>query len=284
MGWERDFEENYKGKLSPDRPTVAVLVNGLFERTADLTSFEDAFCYLLEEPEALQSFYARLADWYVELLGILRRVYGVDMITFHDDMGTQRSPFFSTEIFRELLLPHYKKINDAAHRLGMYMNFHSCGCIEQHLEAIIEAGFDFWEGQDNSNDKKRTMERYGDRLAQASNIVPVGMSEEEMVSEIRRLIHELGPKGRFLIWLNTTQEPLFSAGSDGTDGPTDAAGGDADGDTEGKLRELGITVDAVLAANDAYHALLKTGGLLVTGPTGTNVNDLTVGLLRKTGQ
>ena len=77
---------------------------------------------------------------------------------------------------------------------------------------------------------------------------------------------------------------LFSAGSDGTDGPTNAAGGYADGDTEGKLRELGLTVDAVLAANDAYHALLKTGGLLVTGPTGTNVNDLTVGLLRKTGQ
>ncbi len=77
---------------------------------------------------------------------------------------------------------------------------------------------------------------------------------------------------------------LFSAGSDGTDGPTDAAGGYADGDTEGKLRELGITVDAVLAENDAYHALLKAGGLLVTGPTGTNVNDLTVGLLRKTGQ
>ena len=214
LDWERDFEENYKGKLSPDRPTVAVLVNGLFERTADLTSFEDAFCYLLEEPEALQSFYARLADWYVELLGILRRVYGVDMITFHDDMGTQRSPFFSTEIFRELLLPHYKKINDAAHSMGMYMNFHSCGCIEQHLDAIIEAGFDFWEGQDNSNDKKRTMERYGDRLAQASNIVPVGMSEDEMVAEIRRLIHELGPKGRFLIWLNTTQEPLFSVGSE----------------------------------------------------------------------
>ena len=35
-----------------------------------------------------------------------------------------------------------------------------------------------------------------------------------MVAEIRRLIHELGPKGRFLIWLNTTQEPLFSVGSE----------------------------------------------------------------------
>ena len=214
LDWEKDFEENYKGKISPDRPTVMVLVNGLFERTADLTSFEDAFCYLLEEPEALTAFYTRLADWYIELLKIVKRVYDVDMITFHDDMGTQRSPFFSTELFRTMLLPHYRRINDAAHELGMYMNFHSCGCIEQHLEAIIDAGFDFWEGQDNSNDKKKTMELYGDRLGQSSNIVPAGMSEDELIEEIRRLIQELAPKGRFMLWLNTTQSPLFEVGSE----------------------------------------------------------------------
>ena len=73
---------------------------------------------------------------------------------------------------------------------------------------------------------------------------------------------------------------VFSAGSDGTDGPTDAAGGYADGDTCAALRALGLTAEAVLRENDAYHALEKTGGLIITGPTGTNVNDVSVGLLR----
>ena len=72
---------------------------------------------------------------------------------------------------------------------------------------------------------------------------------------------------------------VFSVGSDGTDGPTDAAGGYCDGDTAAQLKELGISIDAVLADNDAYHALQKTGGLIMTGPTGTNVNDVAVALL-----
>ena len=75
------------------------------------------------------------------------------------------------------------------------------------------------------------------------------------------------------------QAAVFSVGSDGTDGPTDAAGGYTDGDTLGELAARGLSVDAVLQDNDAYHALQATGGLIMTGPTGTNVNDVAVALL-----
>ncbi len=73
---------------------------------------------------------------------------------------------------------------------------------------------------------------------------------------------------------------VFSVGSDGTDGPTDAAGGCCDGDSCEELKQQGLTVDAVLQDNDAYHALQKIGGLIMTGPTGTNVNDVAVALIR----
>ena len=72
---------------------------------------------------------------------------------------------------------------------------------------------------------------------------------------------------------------LISVGSDGTDGPTDAAGGYVDGDTEKALAETGLDVAEVLQENDAYHALQAAGGLIITGPTGTNVNDVAVGLI-----
>lgn len=72
---------------------------------------------------------------------------------------------------------------------------------------------------------------------------------------------------------------VFSFGSDGTDGPTDAAGGYVDGDTLEELSAADISVSAILADNDAYHALEKTGGLVITGPTGTNVNDAAVVLI-----
>ena len=74
---------------------------------------------------------------------------------------------------------------------------------------------------------------------------------------------------------------LISVGSDGTDGPTDAAGGYADADTAAELAAKGIAVGEVLQRNDAYHALGAVGNLIVTGPTGTHVNDLVVGLIRE---
>lgn len=74
---------------------------------------------------------------------------------------------------------------------------------------------------------------------------------------------------------------IFSLGSDGTDGPTDAAGGIVDGETYGKLSAQGIDHADVLARNDAYRALRAVDGLIVTGPTGTNVNDLTVLLIEE---
>ena len=73
---------------------------------------------------------------------------------------------------------------------------------------------------------------------------------------------------------------VFSVGSDGTDGPTDAAGGYVDGDTAAALAARGLDAGAVLADNDAYHALQAVNGLIVTGPTGTNVNDVAVVLVR----
>lgn len=74
---------------------------------------------------------------------------------------------------------------------------------------------------------------------------------------------------------------VFSVGSDGTDGPTDAAGGYVDADTARILREKGIDIDAVLRENDSYTALKLSGGLIFTGATGTNVNDISVVLINK---
>ena len=80
---------------------------------------------------------------------------------------------------------------------------------------------------------------------------------------------------------------VFSVGSDGTDGPTDAAGGYADGDTAAALRAArttaypqGAEIWQVLEDNDAYHALKAVDGLIFTGPTGTNVNDISVVLIK----
>ncbi len=74
---------------------------------------------------------------------------------------------------------------------------------------------------------------------------------------------------------------LFSLGSDGIDGKTDAAGGYVDHRTAGRLRNANLDFHAMLQNNDSYHALSAAGGLLITGPTGTNLNDIAVVMIRR---
>lgn len=74
---------------------------------------------------------------------------------------------------------------------------------------------------------------------------------------------------------------IFSLGSDGTDGPTDAAGGYADEHTLARMRDAGLNPQKMLDNNDAYHALKAVDSLIITGPTGTNVNDVTVLLIKR---
>jgi len=73
---------------------------------------------------------------------------------------------------------------------------------------------------------------------------------------------------------------ILSMGTDGIDGPTDAAGAWADASTAGCARALRLDPAAYLDDNDSYSFFKQTGYLIVTGPTGTNVMDLRVFLLR----
>ena len=67
---------------------------------------------------------------------------------------------------------------------------------------------------------------------------------------------------------------ICSVGSDGTDGPTEAAGGMVDGQSFGRMKSAGIDPEEKLNRNDSFHALQASDDLIITGPTGTNVNDL----------
>lgn len=72
---------------------------------------------------------------------------------------------------------------------------------------------------------------------------------------------------------------LLSAGTDGIDGPTDAAGAVVDGATAQRAAAMGLPIETALARNDAYSLFARTGDLVFTGPTGTNVMDLIVCLI-----
>jgi hydroxypyruvate reductase len=69
---------------------------------------------------------------------------------------------------------------------------------------------------------------------------------------------------------------ILSAGTDGSDGPTDAAGAIADGTTQARAQAKGLDAAAYLANNDSYRFFDLLGDLIKTGPTGTNVADVQI--------
>ena len=95
-----------------------------------------------------------------------------------------------------------------------------------------------------------------------------------------------GPNQEFVLALAVELDGVegwaaFSADTDGHDGSTDAAGGIVDGETAQRIREADMDPEEALADNDSYAALEAGGALLITGPTGTNVNDLRVVLVSR---
>jgi glycerate-2-kinase len=81
---------------------------------------------------------------------------------------------------------------------------------------------------------------------------------------------------------NTSEITILSAGTDGNDGPTDAAGAICNGNTVGKkAKEIGINANNYLNDNNSYNFFKAINGLLITGPTGTNVMDIQIVLINK---
>ena len=75
---------------------------------------------------------------------------------------------------------------------------------------------------------------------------------------------------------------FLAGGTDGTDGPTDAAGGLVDQSTVGRARAKGLNVEEYLDRNDSYNFFSNLGdGLLITGPTGTNVADISLMIVKQ---
>ena len=72
---------------------------------------------------------------------------------------------------------------------------------------------------------------------------------------------------------------LLSAGTDGIDGPTDAAGAFVDGTSFPRTQALGLNAEAALADNDSYSFFAALGDLFQCGPTGTNVMDIKVAVI-----
>ncbi|MCF0228307.1 MAG: methyltransferase [Parasporobacterium sp.] len=196
--WEGSALKN-KMLLSDGRPVKMTIYTGFFERLVSFMGMEGALIALIDEEqkEDVKELFDRLSDFYIELIGYMKRYYNFDVLWFHDDWGSQKAPMFSYGTVHEMIEPYLKKVIDAAHKINIIFEFHSCGKIEPLVQAIVDSGVDLWDGQD-INDKARLSREYKGKLCIEVEASSVMNSSEDEIEEFLTGIFNTYDKGIFL--------------------------------------------------------------------------------------
>lgn len=203
-----DFEADGKKlqqMMDPDRPHIFECVEGIFERLHELIPFEEALMAFYEEPELLEEFFQKMADYKIESTAKVFEFYGrVDGVLYHDDWGTQRSGFFSNEMFRKQLMPATSRFLKFLKNQGKFIELHSCGKNIQYVPEMIEMGIDMWTPQFDINEPDYLHTTYGKDMTFCFNIdIKPEWEEAEIRRVIRDFVDRFGGNGRCMAWIMT---------------------------------------------------------------------------------
>jgi hypothetical protein len=229
--WEKMAEQSYAMSLfggpPPDRNRQAMNFSatcGVWERLAALMGFEEAMIALYEEPEACHELFTAITDYKIELAEVAAKYYKADTFTNFDDIATERQMFMSPDLYRLLIKPHHKRLNDAVKNFGMIPVQHTCGHAELCVEDYIETGAAAWSAVQTSNDITAILDKYGDRLCLEGCYNTTGKpgrpdsTVDEVVAEVERCFREYGTKKGFIF-----MGLVVAAVGDATAGPKNAA-------------------------------------------------------------
>ncbi len=197
-----------KDFFDPNRFRQTWFFTGFFERLISFMGFEDAAMTLIDEDseEDLHALFDALADNAIDFIGRMKKWFDIDGVYFHDDWGSQRSPFFSLRVARDVIGPHMKKVVDYCHEIGVYFDLHSCGMIEDLVPAMLDIGIDCWCGQDVC-DKFRLYDKYADKLPIGVWLMPDAADPKGLAD---RAIEHAAPDGgeKFMYVMNIGNPPL----------------------------------------------------------------------------
>ncbi len=171
--------------------------------------FESWMMSMAAEPDYVNALCEKLVDVWVETLKRFSEAVGdrVQILQFNDDFGTQSAPFISVKMFRELIMPHYKRGLDWVHaNTNMKVFLHSDGAIKPLIPSIIEMGVDILNPIQTSAadmDAKTLKSEFGDQLVfwggslDCQKTLPFG-TPEEVSREVAEHIRVFSPGGGYV--------------------------------------------------------------------------------------
>ena len=166
--WDASARLNNDYLKNNGRANLLWLLNGAgFERLISFFGFENAALALVDEDQedAMHELLAALTDLYIKIIDRCVETYGEGLSGFdyHDDWGSQKSPFFSEEAAQTFFVPEWKRLTNHIKSKGKIAELHSCGHIEDRIQCIVDGGWDNWAPMP-MNDTQKLYREYGDKI------------------------------------------------------------------------------------------------------------------------
>ena len=183
--WDASARLNNDYLKNNGKANLFWFLNGFtFERLISFMGFENAAMALLDEDQedALHELMDALTDLGITIMDLAIKTYGdgISGFYYHDDWGSQKSPFFSFASGEEFFVPVWQRLTSFAKAHGMVSELHSCGHTEMQIENYIAGGWDCWTPM-AMNDTVELYEKYGDRIgiSVVADPLPEDATEEE---------------------------------------------------------------------------------------------------------
>lgn len=194
--YERDIK-NHSG----DFCVVPSGYFGIYERAYALVGWERFMTEIAGNKKLMMGLMEKITDYRMKLAKV-KADMGFKLVHHGDDLGMQFSGFFSPEMFREMILPHYKRLFGEYKKNGQYIMMHSCGNIMSYLPMLIDAGLDALEPVQPCNGLREIKREFGNDLVFMGGIdtqaLPY-MPQDEVRVMTREAIEILGKGGRYII-------------------------------------------------------------------------------------
>ena len=200
--WKTKADAFLKNDYDPNKVLQIDLHNGLIQRLiAVLGGYTEGMFALSLEPEAVRDFFERLADHMIELVDLLCSLYPVNLMTIHDDWGTEKDTFFSPNMMEELVFEPTKRIIDHIKSKNVHFMLHSCGNITRFIPYMIDMGAEFLQIQRRAVDIPAMKAKYGDKIGFNTGLEDMEpgalYTADDMIRMVRQTVDLYGQGGGF---------------------------------------------------------------------------------------
>ena len=213
-GFKEKAEEFMSTVYNPNKALSYDMGRGMTERLVSIMGgYTDAMEALLIEPEAVADFFDAYSDFMIRVFDTISVLYPIDIITLHDDWGTERDTFFSEKVMETLVFEPTKRLLDHIKASGAFVEMHSCGNVTRFFPYMVDLNCDIAQVQRRAVDMPKMKEKYGDSIGFCAGLEGVDITKPAVPSEyiecVRKTIDIYAPGGGSYINMFTPDQKLL---------------------------------------------------------------------------